>query len=260
MLKTLQLGVVALIEYISACGYSTGGPTVMLGDAGTVVGATNSTFGLDSFLGIPFAQPPVGPLRWRIPISLAPKPSRVIRATAWGPACIQVPFSVTLPTVNFATSEDCLSINVVRPAGLRASAELPVLVWIHGGGFFVGASLQYDPAFLVRRSVQMVPILCLCRLRPNLSLPLADLGMTGRTNRFRFNELSTQFIRIPGLRGSFGGTERWKRHAECWLARYTSGVVMGTEEYRQIWRRPYKGVRTMHYPVKQAVDNPIISI
>jgi hypothetical protein len=96
MLKTLQLGVVALIACTCARAYSTGSPTVVLGDTGTVVGVTNSTFGLDSFLGIPYAQPPVGPLRWRVPVPLTPNPSRIIQATAWGPACIQVPFGVVV--------------------------------------------------------------------------------------------------------------------------------------------------------------------
>ena len=99
MLKTLQCGVVGLIACTCAQAYSTDGPTVVLGDIGTVVGVTNSTLGLDSFLGIPYAQPPLGPLRWRVPAALTPNTSRVIQATTWGPACIQAPFGVIPPVV-----------------------------------------------------------------------------------------------------------------------------------------------------------------
>ena len=88
MLKTLPLGIIALAARSPAYAWS---PEVVLGDIGKVVGTTNSTLGLDTFLGIPYAQPPVGTLRWRVPVPLSPKPSRVIQATAWGPACIQGP-------------------------------------------------------------------------------------------------------------------------------------------------------------------------
>lgn len=53
-------------------------------------------------------------------------------------------------------SEDCLSINVFRPAGLNATAKLPVMVWIYGGSFLSGSSTQYNPALLVAQSVRMV--------------------------------------------------------------------------------------------------------
>lgn len=93
MLKTLQLSVIVFIACIRACAdaHSTKSPTVALGDIGTAVGINNSTSGLHSFLGIPYAQSPLGPLRWRLPAPLTSDPSRVIHATAWGPACIQAP-------------------------------------------------------------------------------------------------------------------------------------------------------------------------
>lgn len=53
-------------------------------------------------------------------------------------------------------SEDCLSINVFRPAGLNTSAQLPVMVWIYGGSFITGGSPQYDPTVLIGRSIQLV--------------------------------------------------------------------------------------------------------
>lgn len=55
-------------------------------------------------------------------------------------------------------SEDCLSINVFRPAGLNATAKLPVMVWVYGGSLLEGGSSLYDPTVLVGRSVQLVRV------------------------------------------------------------------------------------------------------
>ena len=96
MLKTLQLGVVALSACTFARAQDAGKPRVVLGDIGTVVGVTDLEFGLHSFRGIPYARPPLGQLRWREPAPLMPDPSRIIQATNWGPACIQVPFGQPL--------------------------------------------------------------------------------------------------------------------------------------------------------------------
>ena len=52
-------------------------------------------------------------------------------------------------------------MNVFRPAGLKATAKLPVLVWIYGGGFVEGASQLNDPTLLVSKSIQMVPVFLL---------------------------------------------------------------------------------------------------
>jgi len=53
-------------------------------------------------------------------------------------------------------SEDCLTINVVRPAGLNSTAKLPVLVWIYGGSFLEGGSPIFNPVVLVGQSMRMV--------------------------------------------------------------------------------------------------------
>ena len=66
-------------------------PFVTLNGIGTVVGVTDPTTRLDTFLGIPYAQPPVGSLRFATPKALSNEPSRVIRATTYGPVCPQPP-------------------------------------------------------------------------------------------------------------------------------------------------------------------------
>jgi len=96
---------------------------------------------VSEFLGIRYAAPPVGELRWRPPVP-AKGWSGVLKATRFGTACAQ---STTLGV--FAgppsTDEDCLTLNVFTPQA-GAAARMPVIVWIHGGGNMDGASRDYD--------------------------------------------------------------------------------------------------------------------
>ncbi len=115
------------------------------------------------FRGIPFAAPPVRDLRWKPP--MPPAPWRGVRdATAFGPACIQ-PRSVKgalYADDRPRTSEDCLSLNVWKPASAAGAAEsrAPVMVWIHGGALINGDSSSPldDGAAMARRGVVVVSI------------------------------------------------------------------------------------------------------
>ena len=104
-----------------------------------------------SFKGVPYAAPPVGRLRWRPPEEPASWDG-IRDATDFGPECPQL-------RPNGPTSEDCLSLNVWTPAR-SASDRLPVMVWIHGGGFFGGAGSRaaYDGERLARRGVVVVTL------------------------------------------------------------------------------------------------------
>ncbi|GKU15904.1 unnamed protein product, partial [Fusarium langsethiae] len=95
---------------------------------GTYQGYHLPKYGQDVYLGMPYAQPPVGQLRFREPQSLNTTWSGVKPATKYGNICMQY---TTAP--NYAPmSEDCLSINVVVPTKVKKSKGLPVAVWIHG--------------------------------------------------------------------------------------------------------------------------------
>jgi para-nitrobenzyl esterase len=122
--------------------------------AGTVEGVEQG--GLRIFRGIPYAQAPVGPLRWKPPVA-APDWQGVRKATAFGPACVQPRnrnagiYTNPLDTV----SEDCLTLNIWAPPGAK---DLPVFVWIHGGALVAGYSHEtmYDGARLAQRGNMIV--------------------------------------------------------------------------------------------------------
>ncbi|HKT01317.1 MAG TPA: carboxylesterase family protein [Rugosimonospora sp.] len=122
----------------------TRGPLVRI-QTGLLRGTTKP--GVDSFLGIPYAQPPVGSLRWRPPQPV--RPWRGERAaTAYGSRCAAL-VSTNGPR---SESEDCLFINVQRPTGTRPGARLPVLFWIHGGSLMNGSSSQHDGTLIVQNT------------------------------------------------------------------------------------------------------------
>ena len=107
----------------------------VLTESGALSGLQES--GLNVYRGVPFAAPPVGDLRWRPPVHVAPW-TGTRKADAFAPACMQVGVSMpgeTPPVV----SEDCLYLNIWTPAK-SAKEHLPVIVWIYGGGYIRGSS------------------------------------------------------------------------------------------------------------------------
>jgi para-nitrobenzyl esterase len=126
------------------------GTGVVLLDSGPVRGRSEKS--IREFLGIPYAAPPVGELRWRPPQAVAVW-SKVRNATEFGPAC---PQSGPLEP---ACDEACLSLNVWTPAR-KAADKLPVMVWIHGGGFNFGATSQseYHGRNLAQKGVVVVTL------------------------------------------------------------------------------------------------------
>jgi carboxylesterase type B len=113
---------------------------------GTYEGSYLPSWDQDAFLGIPYAQPPVGQLRYRWPQSINTSFDGIHNATQYGYSCLQYNSA-------FSLSEDCLTINIIRPAGVPKK-PLPVLVWIFGGGLYAGSTAdpQYNLSGVVKVS------------------------------------------------------------------------------------------------------------
>ncbi|XP_038168423.1 acylcarnitine hydrolase-like [Arvicola amphibius] len=122
---------------------------------GSLIQVNDAKVGVYSFLGIPFAKPPVGQLRFAPPE--APEPWSGVRDGTSHPAiCLQNLEmmkseglkDMNLPLPTFSMSEDCLYLNIYTPAHAHEGSNLPVMVWIHGGALVVGMASIYDGSTL----------------------------------------------------------------------------------------------------------------
>jgi para-nitrobenzyl esterase len=131
-------------------------PTVRMKiDSGVLIGVSHPN--AEVFRNIPYAAPPVGPLRWRPPQPVTPwaAPRQAIFP---GPSCPQPMRADNAPNdggANGPTSEDCLQLNVFAP---KHASHAPVMVWIHGGGHRTGAGWIYDGQNFARDGVVLVAI------------------------------------------------------------------------------------------------------
>ncbi len=135
-------------------------PPVVTIDTGRIAGEPAGD--IQIFRGIPYAAPPVGPLRWRATQRPA-KWSGVRDATKFGPSCPQDSSDPKVNILHFGgapepTSEDCLTLNVWAPA--HAAKRAPVMVWFHGGAGRIGAGSlpYYDGANFAHDGIVLVTI------------------------------------------------------------------------------------------------------
>lgn len=148
-MRSLVLGLMALLPINAALAEINQAKVT----GGTVSGTAEG--GISIFKGIPFAAPPVGDLRWKAPAPVKPW-TGVKKADAFANACMQAANSQgnTAPV-----SEDCLYLNVWTPAK-SASEKLPVIVWIHGGGYVGGSTsiAMYDGTGFAKKGVVLVSL------------------------------------------------------------------------------------------------------
>ncbi|XP_045618969.2 carboxylic ester hydrolase [Procambarus clarkii] len=132
-------------------------------EEGVISGLRHTSTKSKDFYGyysIPFARPPLNHLRFKDPV--APEAWDGVRdGTHMPEPCLQVPFGTAslgerLTPEQIHGSEDCLYLNVFRPADKGPKSDLPVMVWIHGGGWFAGGSLEYLPYVLLNHDVVLV--------------------------------------------------------------------------------------------------------
>lgn len=149
------LASLALTIAVSAPSQAASGPVVD-SPAGRAEGVTGE--GVNVFKGLPYAQAPIGPLRFHAPLPLA-RWQGVRDATRFGPACFQpVPRQASIySNPPPAQSEDCLSLNIWTP---NAASGAPVFVWIHGGSLTggYGSESLYDGAKMAQRGIVVVTI------------------------------------------------------------------------------------------------------
>ena len=135
----IQLALVALVATFTAALPAAPSDQVHLAD-GVVEGTTAKTAGVRAYLGIPYAAPPVGDLRWKAPQPV-PAWTGVQKADHFGSRCMQNDVFGDMVFHDNGMSEDCLHLNVWTPAK-SAHDKLAVMVWIYGGGFQAGATSE----------------------------------------------------------------------------------------------------------------------
>ncbi|MFK7602904.1 carboxylesterase/lipase family protein [Deinococcus sp. SM5_A1] len=131
-------------------------PVTVQTEGGAVVGQQSS---VRTFLGIPYAAPPVGELRWK-----PPQPAAAWNtprdASKFGGKCPQKVIALfALPGEtpgDIQGQEDCLYLNVYAPKGSTSASNLPVMVWIHGGSYITGSSDSYDGTVLAEKNNMLV--------------------------------------------------------------------------------------------------------
>ena len=159
MITEAVIFLLAIIDFVAPLSISNRNMNVSAGGShhseplvntinGTYVGYRNDALEQDTFLGMRYAQPPIGPLRFVPPQTINEFFVGTKNATSYLPQCLSIDLSAA-----GQASEDCLGINVVRPH--VSSGPLPVLVWIYGGYFSSGSANQYNMSYVVLESVKI---------------------------------------------------------------------------------------------------------
>ncbi|KAK0460038.1 carotenoid ester lipase precursor [Desarmillaria tabescens] len=190
------------------------GPTITL-ESATFTGTTSGV--VSKFLGIPFAQPPTGDRRFRLPETL-PAYNGSYDASDFGPSCPQQAIRLPILTgilaeaVDYLTDsiyntvlpddEDCLTVNVLKPATATSNSKLPVVAWIFGGGFELGGTAMYDGTSIASRSIA-------------LNQPVIYVSMNYRVSGFGF--LASKEVREAAV-GNLGLHDQ--REALRWIQKY----------------------------------------
>jgi len=171
------------------------------------------TQGVTTFLGIPFAAPPVGALRWK-----APQPvtswSGALDASRLPNECTQVVTALfDVPGEEKGEvkgSEDCLYLNVYVPPKATPATRLATMVWLHGGGFELGAGSQYDGSVLAQKQ-GVVRVTLNYRLGPLGFLALASLNAgspDGSSGNYGLMDQQAALRWVKKNIGAFGGESR----------------------------------------------------
>ncbi len=156
-LRTLRASAVAALVAFAMLAHAD--PLVVKTAQGKVHGKTIHDGKVKAWLGLPYAAPPIGDLRWKAPEPPA-KWHGIRDAASFGAHCAQNHVYEDMAFQDNGGSEDCLFLNVYAPATANKKSTLPVMFWIHGGGFFAGSSDEprHNGDFLPLKGVVLVTI------------------------------------------------------------------------------------------------------
>ncbi|KAF7592703.1 hypothetical protein BBP40_012607 [Aspergillus hancockii] len=204
MLKTI-VSLLALCTAGGAAPSAVTGPTARVRN-GTYVGVKNHHYQQDFFLGMPYAQQPVDGLRFTVPQSLNESWSGVRDAKAYSDTCV----GYGTDSIWYPMSESCLTLNVIRGSSASAESNLPVGVWIHGGGFYMGSGSdeRYNMSAIVANAYRIGKPFVAVSLNYRLSawgfLSSSEINNSGNTNLgLRDQRLALQWVQENI--GAFGG-------------------------------------------------------
>ncbi|KAJ5886953.1 uncharacterized protein N7473_009627 [Penicillium subrubescens] len=179
----LATGFLAVWAVAHAAPSAKTAPTVDVRN-GTYTGVHSTTYGQDFFLGMPYAQPPVGNLRFTVPQSLNESWSGARDAKEYSDICV----GYGTDSIWYPQSEACLTLNVIRDSSVKGNSKLPVGVWIHGGGFFEGSGRdeRYNMSAIVANSYKIGKPFIAVTLNYRLSawgfISSSEVSGSGNTN------------------------------------------------------------------------------
>ncbi|XP_036331503.1 venom carboxylesterase-6-like [Rhagoletis pomonella] len=194
--------IVILIFYLNFAYTNANAPEVCIDTLGCIEGIYqpgNEVEKYEAFLGVPYAQPPIGELRFKSPVPIEPWHDK-LPAKEPHTECIQRNYFAT--PISTMGEEDCLYLNLYRPAK-RSAENLPVLFYIHGGGFFCGSPnpLFFGPEYFMDTN-EVILVMPAYRLGPFGFLSSGDEHMTGN---FGLKDQNLALKWVQSYISAFGG-------------------------------------------------------
>ena len=181
-------------------------PLVVKVEDGKIRGKLIHDGAVRAYLGLPYAAPPIGSLRWA-----PPQPPMawkdVLDATQYGHRCMQAHVFDDMVFQDEAPSEDCLSLNVFVPEHAKAGARLPVMFWIHGGGYAGGGSSEprHNGDFLPGKGVVLVTINYRLGAFGFLALPQLAAEQGGSSGNYGLMDMVAALRWVKRNIAAFGG-------------------------------------------------------
>jgi para-nitrobenzyl esterase len=181
-------------------------PSILQIGPGKIRGKLIRDGSVRAYLGVPYAAPPIGSLRWAPPQPAAPWKG-VLNADQYGHRCIQTEVFDDMVFQDASPSEDCLSLNVFVAADVKNGAKLPVMFWIHGGGYAGGGSSEprHNGDFLPTQGVVLVTINYRLGVFGFLTLPQLTEEQGGSSGNYGLMDMVAALHWVKSNIAAFGG-------------------------------------------------------